>query len=294
MDARQKKILVPMDFSPASIEAMNLALEFARLHESELILLHIAETHSAFFDLFYSDEAEEKAHKAATKKMNALIKGLADSGVSVSQMFSKGKAYKKIIQTANELMVELILMGSHGNEEYSRGFIGSNTNKVIRSVDCPVIVTGLKQSPTQINKILLPVDPDFGIRELRAWLQEYASRYNPEVEIVSVWREADDMTRAELGLYLQKQEATLRKQGLHHVTTRVLEGGFISEAILNYANENGFDLIAMETHGRKGLSGLLLGSVTEEVLGHSRLPVLSLKPERETIHTTYYHSNLPI
>ena len=64
--------------------------------------------------------------------------------------------------------------------------------------------------------------------------------------------------------------------------------------IINYAEENGHDIIWMETHGRKGLSGWFFGSVTGEILNASNIPVLSLHPEREPVRTHYYHANLPI
>lgn len=65
------------------------------------------------------------------------------------------------------------------------------------------------------------------------------------------------------------------------VKTRVLEDAHTARAILQYAAESGADLVAMETHGRSGLSRLLLGSVADKVVRGSGVPVLVHRPRME-------------
>ena len=76
--------------------------------------------------------------------------------------------------------------------------------------------------------------------------------------------------------YLAKIEADLKKKGLQ-VSTLMREGS-VPETIIKTAEENNIDIIAMSTHARKPVAQLFLGSVAENVLRHSKIPVMLIKP----------------
>ena len=210
----------------------------------------------------------------------------------MSKMIVEGKPYREILRAAEELLVEMVVMGTWGTHAIENDMIGSNVNKVVRSARVPVVTVTRAPEHAEMSKIMIAVDPNFGIRELRKFLEQYRKAYNPVVDLVAVALRESEVE--ELQDYLNKQRDTLMKQGIKDVTTTVRQGYIISETILDYAQEAGHDMIWMETHGRKGLSNWIIGSVTEEVLQYSPVPVLSLHPEREPVRKTYYHSNLPI
>mgnify|MGYP000601365621 FL=1 len=73
--------------------------------------------------------------------------------------------------------------------------------------------------------------------------------------------------------FLQKAEGSIdRLKDIKFVSDRSVENG-----ILNFANTLGADLIAVSTHGRKGLSHLFMGSISEDIANHSTLPILTIK-----------------
>jgi nucleotide-binding universal stress UspA family protein len=222
-------------------------------------------------------------------KMVAIHNG---NGLTVTKMIKEGKPYKAILEAASELMAEMIVMGTWGSHAIESGMIGSNVNKVVRSADIPVLTVTRQPDSDKFSKILIAVDPQFGIRELRKILHDYHKTYNPVVELLSIASNEKEVD--ELKNYLAKQDASLHELGIKDVIKTVRVGGIISDAILAYVNEGGHDMIWMETHGRSGISGWILGSVTEEVLQYSPVPVLSLHPDRPARARSYYHSNLPI
>lgn len=89
-------------------------------------------------------------------------------------------------------------------------------------------------------------------------------------------RYVEDEENAALA-YLKNVEANLDKKGVSH--TSVAKEGAITGCILNTAQEQGVDLIAMATHGRTGMAHLFLGSVAEEVVRKSHIPVLLIRPK---------------
>lgn len=291
METRQKKILVPVDFTPSSESALALAFQFAKLHGSEIILLHVIEPAAPIAEFFADSDLQVRKHEYANKLLDHMI--AQHAGVlAMSKLVMDGKPYKAILQAVNDTKAEMIVMGTWGTHAIENGMIGSNVNKVVRNATIPVVTVTRATPETKIDRILVPVDPKFGIRELRSFLQYYRQVYRPHVELVVIAMQTSEVD--ELQLYLNKQMEALRHQGIPDVSTHVRIGGIISESLLGYAKEGAFDMIWMETHGRKGLAGWLLGSITEEVLQYSPIPVLSLHPEREPDHTYYYHSNFPI
>lgn len=291
METRQKKILVPVDFTPSSDSALALALKFAKLHGSEIVLLHAVEPSAPMAEFFADTDLHERKRTYAAKLLDHMI-ATHQGEVTITKMLIDAKPYKAILQASQEILAEMIVMGTWGTHAIESGMIGSNVNKVVRNATIPVITVTRTNSDTVIDRILITVDPKFGIRELRRFLQDYRKDYQPHVELLCIAMHDNEVE--ELERYLHKQIESLHHQGIPDVAAHVRVGGIISESVLAYAKEGEFDMIWMETHGRKGLAGWLLGSVTEEVLQYSPIPVLSLHPEREPDHTHYYHSNFPI
>jgi nucleotide-binding universal stress UspA family protein len=86
-----------------------------------------------------------------------------------------------------------------------------------------------------------------------------------------------DSDRAHCEDYLKQVAGQLTKTTFIPVSTAVLEGP-VADAVLDYADESGADLIVMSTHGRSGMERWLLGSVAEKVVRSARMPVLLIRP----------------
>lgn len=146
------------------------------------------------------------------------------------------------------------------------------------------------------KKILVPLDgsqmAESALNEVRVLAQEaaaemvlvhvnvpIASRYYPGVlpDVVEIER---DMS-AESNRYLQRVATTLNERNIR-TTTVQLDDPAVADAILNYADHNGVDLIAMSTHGRSGIGRWLLGSVADRVIHGAKVPVLLVRPDLST------------
>ena len=289
---KQQKIIVSVDFSQASLAAVEVGAQFAKWHGSELILLHVLEPISQIAQFLQGQDLKEKARKFAAGKLQAIEKQY--DAIKISHMYAEGKPYKEILAAADHIEAELIVMGTLGEDaEENEYLVGSNVNKVLRSAECPVVT--VKESPRDLNMkdILVPVDPVFGIRELRSYLKQYKDNYSPTIHLVCVTTE-DSEQKEEVVAYLDKQKAALHKLGMETVETYLLEGDIVSKEVVNFAVEAEMDMIWMETHGRKGIGNLLLGSKTEEVLVRSPIPVFCLRPDRAPAARGYYAPNSPV
>jgi nucleotide-binding universal stress UspA family protein len=106
-----------------------------------------------------------------------------------------------------------------------------------------------------------------------------ASRYYPS--ILSDPTEIERDMSAESNRYLQRVATTLNERGIR-ATTVQLHDPAVADAILNYADHNGVDMIAMSTHGRSGIGRWLLGSVTDRVIHGANMPVFLVRPDLST------------
>jgi universal stress protein A len=135
-------ILCPVDFSEASLKAVDYAREFAAATGAAIYLLHIIEPvpiPPVDTSLNYV-EVEEVLEEAAKKDLNALMSSLQAEGVNVDGTMEIGKTADIVLDKAAELNANFIIMGSHGRKGLNRLIMGSVADAVIRKSDCPVLI----------------------------------------------------------------------------------------------------------------------------------------------------------
>jgi universal stress protein A len=139
---RLKKILVPIDFSDRSTKALQYAISFSRQFRAEILCLHVIEIPYGAGEAGLVAEMErfrKDMLKETKRRMDDLLareaaelpgKGAVRSGVP----------YHEITKAAQEEDIDLIIIGTHGRTGFSRFFLGSTTERVVRHAHCPVLV----------------------------------------------------------------------------------------------------------------------------------------------------------
>jgi nucleotide-binding universal stress UspA family protein len=210
---------------------------------------------------------------AARERLESLKAEAARQGLELEiRVRSSATAYEGILEEAEQIQPRLIIMGRHGRTGLSRLLIGSVTARVIGHSPFNVLVV-----PTAVSldckEILM--GNDGSIYSLAAW--EVALRITAQTGAgliaVSVAREEEHVKRAREIVEKMRTQAELKGVALKPLVLR----GRPFEAILKAAQENGVNLIVLGSHGRTGLSRLLMGSVTERVIGQAACPVLVVK-----------------
>jgi universal stress protein A len=143
-----KKILVPLDFSPASQEAFKYALRFAKEFGSHLTLLHVLEPVLAksFRAGSRASAFSEKELVSAEKNLRALLNSAEVSGaVETRSTLRTGIASHEIVEAAKDLDVDLIVIATHGCTGWKHFCIGSTAERVVRAAPCPVLVVREKE-----------------------------------------------------------------------------------------------------------------------------------------------------
>jgi nucleotide-binding universal stress UspA family protein len=268
-------LLVCTDGSPASQGAVQAALALAPRWPARLFILQVLEFNPGFASqaMDYIQAWKQEAQTG----LDNLQKEAASRGIPTKTRVVLGQAaFQAILSTAADLSAGLIIIGRHGHTGLSRLLMGSATARVIGFAEVPVLVVP-REAPLTFRRFLVAGDGSPSSRA--AWRQALAlaEKWGAKLTAVSVAPESRNLPEAEDIVQEMLQEAAVRG-----ISPRpVVVAGRPEEAIVAAAARQAADLIIMGSHGRTGLTRLLMGSVTERVIGLASCPVMVVKPQGE-------------
>lgn len=278
-----KKILVPTDFSKPAQIAIEVAADIAKKANAEVTLLHIVEEASAgSFNIEgeVSSRSEDWEDKIFTlrliekgkKQISKAVEDLKASGVKVRSELKIGAPFHGMRSIITDQKVDLVVMGTAGMTKLEESIIGSNTEKVVRHANCPVLTVHRKPSNTDFKNIVyataLSKDEEVFSRVIRRTQQLYDST----VHLVRINTPGNFQRDA----VVKKAMADFAKKlQLKNFTINVFNDLTEEEGIIYFADSINADMIAMATHGRTGFAHVLAGSIAEDVVSHSKRPVLT-------------------
>ena len=277
-----KKMLVPTDFSNNSKHALKVAAFIAEKVKGKVEILH-ANTAVAYappLPDYYVPEAYDMTeyYENAAEELYGLKQELIGSGkfddVKIETVVEEGFLYSTVRRIAEEDRADLIVMGTKGASGATEFFVGSNTEKVIRTSPCPVLAVPENSGEFNPKTVLIPTTLRKGQQVVFKMVAEWQKHFPFEVKVLYLNNPAGFDTNEEIEKAAQ-QLAT--EAGLKKVKSFMNGNTFNEEnSILQFAERENIDLIVMGTHQRQGLSHLLFGSLTEDMANHSNIPVLSV------------------
>ena len=279
-----KQILVPTDFSEQADAALSLAAEMAAANNAELLVLHVVEIPGQQYfnttgEMDHVDPMEAVWVKKMIEKGESQLDDLYNDdrlkGINLKTNIRAGNAYYNISDIITEFEPDLIVMGTSGATGAEEILIGSNTEKVVRNSKVPVLSLKEKMKLSDLEHVLFASEmKDNGI-ELVKRLKNIVEHSKAKIHLLRVNTpknfEGSSATSKRMKAYVEKNGLEAEQ----HIYNSATE----EEGIMEFASDNDIDLIAMGTHGRKGLMHLLSGSIAEDVVNHSKIPVLTFKIE---------------
>ncbi|MFK7782142.1 universal stress protein, partial [Psychroserpens sp.] len=155
-----KKIIIPVDFSQQSEFALEAAAALAKKHNSELIVMHMLELSESIFSSSSNEKSEETAFMlmVTNRKFESFLDKPYLEGLTVTPMIKNHKVLKEVDEVAKDLDVDLIVMGSRGHSDHDGVFLGSNTEKVVRHSEIPLLVVKSKLETLDFEHIVIATD----------------------------------------------------------------------------------------------------------------------------------------
>ncbi|MCS7150587.1 MAG: universal stress protein [Caldimicrobium sp.] len=271
VDLKVCKIILATDGSEFSLGAEEVALNLAKLCQAKLIITHVLYYNPEYLSIA-ADEVD--VQKAKAKEVIERVKEEAlqneievDTKVVLAEAIEDG-----VITAAEEEKADLIVMGRRGIRGLSRHFIGSATLGVIDKAPCPVLIVP-KNALFKGKAILAAIDGSDPAQRALILAYQMAKRINLPVYVLSVAKNIHEKAKAEE--VLNKALELAENFELKPKTT--VHFGPAERIILEVAKQREADFIVMGKRGLKGLSKLLLGSVSEKVVASADRGVIIVR-----------------
>lgn len=274
-----KKIIVPIDFSDQSKYALDFAVEVAKKGGMEILAINIIEgPHAHTFNTMADGMANvtedefflKQLYDKTEENLAELIAQEKYSGVVISKKVEIGNPYKSISHAIADQSADLVVMGTKGISGLDEVLIGSNTEKVVRYSHCPVITV---KSPVNLNEfknIVFATNLQEDQTDVINELKKLQLLTGAQLHLVKVNTPNNFITQRKIESDFADYIA---KHGLTNVDKAIYSDNTEEDGILSYAEDIEADLIALATHGRTGLLHLLSGSIAEDLVNHSQIPV---------------------
>ncbi|QIE60126.1 universal stress protein [Rasiella rasia] len=271
-----KRILVPTDFSPQAENALKVAAQIARKNKAEIYLEHSLDLPSHLANSGNSGAMPESLYfiKLAEQNFEKLLKREYLSGVPIHQAIGHDEIYNDVQLAVTEKKIDLIVMGSHGTSGFKEMFIGSNAEKVVRTSHIPVLVIKNEHTTFDINNFVFATDFSEECKKPFKSAQQFAKAMGAKMHLLFVNTPADFKTSEEADAIMTRFLSGMQAE---NYTTNVYNDTSVEKGILGFARKIDAQLIGMSTHGRKGLSHFFNGSVSEDLVNHANMPVITFK-----------------
>lgn len=273
-----KSILVPTDFSDCAKYASDLAMQLAKRSHSMLHYVHLLDVP---VDWLYTGAGMDERYpnvnnrvKKARRALNLLAEAAEKQGIQVKTDIEYDQSYTMVIKYADQHAIDLIVMGSHGASGLKELFIGSYTQKIVRSTLVPVLVIKRPQDQLHIRDVVLAYDFETEAYDQFKKAMEYVVLIQAKIHLVFINTPANFKGTPEISQKMK--EYTLLMPEL--VSSAEIYNSFgFEQGLLSFCREKEAGMIIMITCGRQGLNRFLNSSVTERVINHVDIPVMSLK-----------------
>ena len=268
---RLERIMLVTDNSDYSDSAISEAINLAQRCKSQLFAFSVLATPDYESPLGQNMHDLEK--KAVVDRLLEVRKQAEAVGVSCEILLGHGEdPYAEIVDQAEASAMDLIVMGRRDKSDLVRSMLGSTTEKVIGHTHSDVVVVP-RGGKIEGKGIILPIDGSRYSEAAAVTVQSLVKQCNAPVTIVSV--AIDERLKEDAQAHAEQVKQLMTGNGLAVGTD--VRVGRPDEAIIAAAKDHGADLIVMGSHGRTGLERLLVGSVSERVIGHAECPVMVVK-----------------
>jgi nucleotide-binding universal stress UspA family protein len=302
----ENRILVPLDGSSLAERALSCAVMLAQGLPAELVLLRavwippdvLARMGEAAVEL---DLVAGQMEAEAEDYLSVLVEQLARAELVVRHVVARGPAAETILEHARQEHISHIVMATHGYSGLKRWAHGSVAERVLQTATVPLLLVRVGEQdvekdwrePMSCRRILVPLDGSLLAEQILPVVTQVAETLDAELTLfqvpiahVSGWMTGEwylpvqgvlETAEEDAAAYLESVAGGLRERGLETSTATAI--GSVANCIIDYAEVNRVDLIAMCTHGRTGLARWALGSVADRVLRAGSTPILLVRAQ---------------
>ena len=264
-------ILVPYDAEPSAEVALKMAAKLSQRFEASITAVYVKKSESDVLSNQIGEILKEREQEL---------------NVKIQYLHPTGRMFKEVVRVIGEVSADLVIMGTHGTSGIEEFWIGSNAYRVVSSSTVPVITMQPDFKKTEFKKIVVPIDQSKETRQKIPMVAQLAHYFGSEIHLVGTTKYTDDESARIVRSYLDQSVELLGQEGLE-VQTSMEIGTNVVKFTLDYASNIGADLVVMMSESEPS-SGLFMGSNAQQLVNHSKIPVMTLQPKDVSVTIAGY------
>lgn len=272
------ELLVCVDFSKSSINALNYAVLLANKINCDILMVWVNKPDKSDSLLPFDNQSLKLDIKSKFEELVEKYSPKLKTG-KIKYKLRKGKVYQEIVNQAKYDDAYMIIAGTHGVSGFEEYWIGSNAYKIVTYSPCPVVT--VRQSfniKKTISKIVLPIDSTMETRQKVPFTAELARPFDAEIHILALYSSSVKAIRNKVDSYA-KQVAKFLIESNIRCKIEAIEATNVTNSTIEYAVGINADLISIMTEQETSASNIWLGTYAQQMVNHSPIPVLNLHPK---------------
>lgn len=273
-----KKILVPTDFSDCADLAVEAAVRLAKQNGAAIYFLHYLSVPDDWADMpehqhiVYPDISRKVM--LAEDMLEELVTRVERQGVQAYQEVAYNEGADSILGFIKNHTIDLVIMGSHGARGMKEFFLGSNAQRVVRYAEVPVLIIKKAFSIPEYASIVFT--SDFSGEAIHSFLKilEFAHVLHAKIHLLYINM---PNTFEDTWTIRERMESFVFAASDSLAAAEIIDAHDFEEGLAKYCERIGGGMVAMVTHGHKGISRMYQSSLAEKVVNHVDLPFLSVK-----------------
>ena len=270
-----KKIIVPVDLSETSLNALDTAVSLAKKNGALVYVINVIEPNFGIFSEDY-----ESSFSPGITNTKDILDALINSMVHVHNVEPKliqkeGHVVDQVIKLTFLEQCDLIVMGTHGASGYRDGFVGSNTYSVIKYANCPVLSIPTKKKYVAFKKVLFPIRPVTGALSKYNVVSQFLNNQST-IEVLGLSYKRIEKETNVLDKIVEEIKDDIEIDNVN-VNTVWGAGNNISEDILNYSQQNTSDLLVITPILDITAKNGFVGPHAQKIINCAKVPVLTIK-----------------
>ncbi len=279
-----KRVLIPIDFSKDSINALEYGIEMANYLNANVRIMHV-KTGINYIPAFAKDQAASLINGQVERWMDEIKDlHLAKYQVPGGQLDYKVREGNVVHEISNQAKYDdasLIVVGSHGESGFEDRWIGSNAYRLAAHSPCPIIVVGKGMRWGKgIRRIVVPIDYTKASRQKIPVLAGVAKHFHARVDLVGLKQSNFQFLLKRIGLFNKQVERFLREKAGVEVTSTIFSGKNLVQQMIDYADSVEADMVTIHIHHSRNPFANLLRPFANELINRSSKPVFVI-PTKE-------------
>jgi nucleotide-binding universal stress UspA family protein len=273
-----KNIIVPVDFSIHSENALKAAVRIAKQHQARVAIVHMISFQEVNLSKEKKSEDGQYFIELTQKRFDKFLDKDYLNEVTVQTVVQNYKVFSELNQVAKEHRGDLIVMCSHKSNGIQNVIIGSNTKKVVRTSNIPVLVIKGEKKFTP-HKVVFACDFKLESKEVFIKAMQLFKTLQIEVSLLYVNLPARSF-KSTYQIYNQIavfSDTLTQSYKFSPAEVTIFSDFSVESGVFHFAEKQQADIIGIPTYARKGLSHFLSGSIGEAMVNHSSLPIITFR-----------------